>query len=99
MARKAGRRKIQAVKFEIGGVIWFDVMGSSLAFRLANFILHHAMAANNRATRKACQATALSFGRFVPVFKYFNETQASSTAMYCRNFSSTNVAKPLHNQK
>jgi hypothetical protein len=98
MARKPDMRKIQAwihIKFEIGGVIWFDVMGSSLVFRLANFILHHAMKANNRAPRKAFQATELSIDRFGP----FNDIQVINTAMYFTNVFSKIVAIRLHNQK
>jgi hypothetical protein len=101
-ARKPYIRKIQAeihIKFEVGGVIWFDVVGSSLVFRLANLIIPNAMMAINRATRKAFQATGLSIDRFAPEFKYFNERQAISTGMYCRNVSSKIVAEPLHNQK
>jgi len=99
MARKQNMRKIQAginIKFEIGGVIWFAVVGSSIVFRLANFILHHAMKANNWATRKAFQATGLSIDRFGTLFI---EIKATNTAMYSRNVFPKIRAKPLHNQK
>jgi hypothetical protein len=61
-------------------------------FRLANFILHHAMKANNWATRKAFQATGLSIDRFGTVFSKIK------TAKYCKNVFPKIGAKPLHNQ-
>jgi hypothetical protein len=59
VARKQNMRKIQAginLEFEIDGVVWFEVMGSSLVFWLANLNLHHAMKVNSCATTKVFQA-------------------------------------------
>jgi hypothetical protein len=84
---------------EIGGDVSFDVMGSSLVFRVATFVLSGAMIrATDRATRNHFQAVELSSNRVVPVFKYFDEIQATSTPMEVRKFFGEIEATRLHAQ-
>jgi hypothetical protein len=84
---------------ETVGDVSFDVMVSSLVFRVATFVLSGAMIrATDRATRNHFQAVALWSNRQVPVFKYIDEIQASSTPMELWKFFGEIEATRLHAQ-